>query len=167
MIEGNHNHKRVYAHKETIVCKLVIAGWPPHIAGDEIPVEVIGSAEVFDNWSYTAWVPLASGQKVLMEFRGLYLFETYQAAIAERLTEKQRRELYKYERHYHYKAKKPLFLGRRNPGKWWADLLKGFVTHNFLAKKHQACTPSLPACDDKTTGRGLSHPAPYFIERGL
>ena len=150
MIEGNHNHKRVYAHKETIVCKLVIAGWPPHISGDEIPVEVIGSALVLDDWSYTAWVPLASGQKVLMELRGLYLFETYQAAIAERLTEKQRRELYKYERHYHYK--KPTMWQR---------------VKDFLAKKHQAGTPSLPACDDKTTGRGLSHPAPYFIERGL
>ena len=60
MIEGNHNHKRVYAHKETIVCKLVIAGWPPHISGDEIPVEVIGSALVLDDWSIRLgcrWLP--------------------------------------------------------------------------------------------------------------
>ena len=41
MIEGNYNNKRVYAHQDVIACRLQMAGWPPDVAGDEIPVEVM------------------------------------------------------------------------------------------------------------------------------
>jgi len=167
MIEGNFNKRKVYVHKECIVGRLLFAGWPVHIWGDEIPVEVVSSKENCGYWYYQVWVPIPAVmasdgdiyRQALVEMAGWNLFETYQEAIAERLTDKQRRALYKYAQCYHYtKGKKPLFLGRRNPGKWWADLLKGFYLHNFLAKTHQAGT-SNPACDDSKQGGAQTLPA--------
>ena len=149
MIEGNYNNKRVYAHQDVIACRLQMAGWPPDVAGDEIPVEVIGSAELDGYWYYMAWAPLATGHKVLMNLPGWVLFENYQAAIADVLADEARRAMYKYAKCYRHK--KPTVWQR---------------VKNFLAKKDQAGT-SFPACDESKQGGAQTLPAPIFSRRVL
>lgn len=175
MIEGNFNERKVYVHKECIIGRLLFAGWPVHIWADEIPVEIVSSKEDCGYWYYFVWFPIPAEMrhpanvlgKILLELPGWNLFESAQAAVADRLTAKQRRALYKYAQCYHHtKAQKPLFLGRRNPGKWWADLLKGFYLDNLLAKKHQPGAPN-PMRDESKQGGDQTLPAPISTGRAL
>ena len=167
MLEGNYNKQKVYVHKEALLSRLVFAGWPAYIWCDEIPVEVCSSKEDCGYWYYHVWLPIPAEMRgpgdvlgrLLLELPGWVMFETAADAIADRLTDKQRREIYKYAQCFHcHKGKMPRFLGRRNPGKWWADLLKGFYLHNFLAKTDQA-GPSNPAGDDSKQGGAQTLPA--------
>lgn len=143
MIQGNYNNKKVYAHRDVIVCRLQKAGWPPDVAGDEIPVEIIGSAELTGYWYYTAWVPLATGHKVLMDLPSWVLFKTYQEAIADMLADDVRRAMYKHAKCYHHKKQ---------------GLLQKIK--NLLANRtSRTVLKSLPARPESTQGRGSSHPA--------
>lgn len=164
MIQGNYDNKTAYVHNTILWGKLFAAGWPVTkrdlTDADDKAVEVIKSTEEMGYWYYWCWAPTASGNKVLIKLLEFDLFPSAIEASIDQLQQEKRKALYKFAHCYHHsaKSKKPLFLGRRNPGKWWADLLKGFYLHNFLAKKDQAGAPSLPRAT-KEQGRGPSLPA--------
>ena len=152
MIRGNYNNKKVYAHRDVIACRLQIAGWPPDVAGDEIPVEIIGSTEMTGYWYYTAWAPLATGHKVLMNLPGWVLFENYQAAKADVLADEVRQAMYKHAACYHHHKKLTL----------WKRI------KNLLAKNtSRTVLKSLPARPESTQGRGSFLPALPTLRRML
>jgi len=151
MIEGNYTNKTVYAHRDVIVCRLHQAGWPPDVDGDEIPVEIISSAELTGYWYYVAWVPLATGHKVLMYLPGWVLFATYQDAIKNVLADEVRRAMYQHAKCHHHK--KPTVWQR---------------IKNLLANRtSRTVLKSLPARPESTQGRGSSLPALPTLRRML
>lgn len=153
MITENYNGKTVYAHAEQVSAQLIRMGWRVLFWGQELPVKILSSKETCGHWYYAAWVPLPSGRKMLLELPGWDLFATYQEAIAERLAKMNRKQLYKYARHYRV----------RKPGVW--ARLK-----NFLAKADQAGVAQLPPRDERNAGRGQTLPAPHlrgFYEKTL
>lgn len=143
MIEGNYNNKTVYAHRSIIANRLLRAGWPAFIAGDEIPVEILASKENCGYWYYTGWAVLASGQRVMMDLPGWHLFRDADAAILDVIQQQKHALMLRYSRCYHHK-KKGMFARLKD----------------FLAKKHQAgASTSSRMCDERNK-QGGSQPFP-------
>jgi len=146
MIQGNYDNKTAYVHNTILWGKLFAAGWPVTkrdlTDADDKAVEVIKSTEEMGYWYYWCWAPTASGNKVLIKLLEFDLFPSAIEASIDQLQQEKRKALYKFARCYHHK--KPGLLQR---------------VKNFLAKKDQAGTLPLPACDERTKGRGPSLPA--------
>lgn len=172
MITGNQNNTYKYVAPYVLTrknCHYDYRECPDYLAGDGLPVmnvDIVHSDTLNGRWVYFAWVELEdlnnNPREILMEFDQDELFDTAQDAWndQEKHAQAVRAACYKYARCYHHsaKSKKTLFLGRRNPGKRWADILKGFYLHNFLAKKDQAGALQLPARPENTPG-GNTQPA--------
>ena len=172
MITGNQNNTYKYVAPYVLTrknCHYDYRECPDYLAGDGpavMNVSIVHSNIYNGRWIYFAWVELEDltdcPREILMEFDQDELFDTAQGAWndQEKYAQALSATRYKYARCYHHsaKSKKTLFLGRRNPGKRWAEILKRFYLHNFLAKKHQASALQLPARPENTPG-GNTQPA--------